>query len=84
MIKETILILAIAMGMLISCTDNQRAKSFGGTETVELKPNHKFINITWKNDDLWIVTQDTTTGIFHCKEKSSWGLLSGEIKIKSK
>lgn len=84
MIKEIILIIAISIGMLISCTDNQRAKSFGGTETVELKPNHRFINITWKNDDLWIVTQDTTTGMFYCKEKSSWGILKGTIIIKSK
>lgn len=83
MIKETILI-AIFISMFISCTDNQRAKSLGGTETIELKPNHKFINISWKKDDLWVVTQDTTTGIFYCKEKSSWGLLNGEIKIKSK
>lgn len=82
--KKTILILTISIGMLISCTDNQRARSFGGNETIELKPNHKFINIAWKSDDLWVVTQDTITGMFYCKEKSSWGLLSGEIKIKNK
>lgn len=34
----------------ISCTKNQRARSFGGTETIKLLPNEEFVNITWKLD----------------------------------
>lgn len=46
--------IAITLLALVSCTDNQRARSFGGTETVKLEPNEKFINITWKQDNLLV------------------------------
>lgn len=64
-----------------SCTDNNRARHFGGTETVKLFPKEKFINITWKETSLWVITQDTTTGVFYAREKSSYGLLEGKIII---
>lgn len=81
---KKIIISAILLSTLLitSCTDNQAARQYGGTEQVKLLPNHKFINATWKQDDLWIVTQDTLTGKFYFKEKSSWGLLEGTIEIQ--
>ena len=76
------LLTIIARSSLLSCTDNQRARNFGGTETVELKPNEKFINITWKETSLWVITQDILTGIFYAREKSSYGIVEGEVIIK--
>lgn len=67
--------------VLISCTDNHRARSYGGTETIKLKPNEKFINITWKETSLWIITEDTLTNTIYCREKSSFGLMEGQIII---
>ena len=67
-----------------SCTDNRRARSFGGTETVYLEPNEEFINITWKENDLWIIVKDKTTGDYYAREKSSYGLMEGRIIIKRK
>lgn len=75
------LLTTIALLSLLSCTGNQRAKTFGGTETVELKPNEKFINITWKETSLWVITQDTLTGIFYAREKSSYGII--EVRLLS-
>ena len=34
---------AITLLALASCTDNQRARSFGGTETIKIEPQEKFI-----------------------------------------
>lgn len=73
---------AITLLALVSCTDNQRARSFGGTETVKLEPNEKFINITWKQDNLWIIVQDTVTGNYYAREKSSFGVLQGKVVIQ--
>ena len=73
---------AITLLALVSCTDNQRARSFGGTETVKLEPNEKFINITWKQDNLWIIVQDTVTGNYYAREKSSFGVLQGKVVIE--
>ena len=74
--------IAITLLALVSCTDNQRARSFGGTETVKLEPNEKFINITWKQDNLWLIVQDTVTGNYYAREKSNLGVLQGKVVIE--
>ncbi len=79
--KKVLLGLVLAAS-LMSCTDNVRARHWGGTEKIELPPNHKFINATWKNNDLWIVSQDTLTGKVYFNEKSSLGVLEGTIEFK--
>lgn len=68
--------------MLIGCTSNQRARTFGGKEEIILKPNEKLINITWKESDMWVLTEDTITHIFYFREKSNWGVWEGEISVK--
>lgn len=75
------LMVIITLLTLFSCTDNQMARNYGGTETIKLEPQEKFINITWKQDNIWIVIQDTTTGIIYAKEKSSFGLVQGKVII---
>lgn len=73
---------AITLLALVSCTDNQKVRSFGGTETVKLEPNEKFINITWKQDNLWLIVQDTVTGNYYAREKSNFGVLQGKVVIQ--
>lgn len=66
----------------LSCTQNQRSRNFGGTETVKIPEHCKIINTTWKADDLWIFLQDTTTGQYYFQEKSSFGALEGRINFE--
>jgi hypothetical protein len=77
-----IFILAFAIISLASCTANERARNYGGTETVDIPEGRILINCTWKQDDLWILTKDTTTGKMYFNEKSSWGVMEGEINFK--
>jgi hypothetical protein len=74
---------AITLLAFTSCTENQRARSFGGTETIKLEPNEKFINITWKKDNLWVIVQDTISGTYYAKEKSSFGVMQGKVIIQN-
>ena len=69
---------------LVSCSDQQMARSFGGTETVTLEPGKRLVNITWKENDLWILTKQDTTNptTYSFKQKSVAGVLSGEVIIK--
>ena len=76
-------LLAVVLLSLYSCTDNQRARNFGGTETIKIEPQEKFINITWKGEDLWVVVQDTVTGVYYAKEKSSFGVMQGKVIIEN-
>ena len=77
MMVTGIVLLAVA-----SCTDNERARRFGGTEEVTLKPNEIVLNVTWKQNEMWICTQDTTTGVTYFREKSSWGVMEGTVILK--
>lgn len=80
--KKYLLLVALAISSVFSsCTDNQMARNYGGTEEVTLQDNHELLNVTWKQDDMWIITKDTTTNICYAQEKSSWGLLEGTIVL---
>ena len=72
----------IVLLVLASCTDNERARRFGGTEQVELKPNEVVLNVTWKENEMWICTKDTTTNTVYFREKSSWGVMEGTVILK--
>lgn len=77
-----IIVLILVIFTMISCTDNQRAKNWGGTETVTLPENCIFINSTWKENQLWIVVCDTVKNQYYMYEKSAFGLLEGKIIFK--
>lgn len=79
---KKIIFIIITLFVLSSCTDNQRARSFGGEEVIKLEPNEEFVNITWKQDDIWIIVKDKTNGKFYAREKSSFGVMEGRIIIE--
>lgn len=69
--------------ILSSCTSNTRAKRYGGTTEVTLEKNERFINITWKDNSLWVITEDTLNHIYYARENSSLGILEGKVIIKN-
>jgi len=79
--KKLMMILGV-MVVMSSCTENVRARHFGGTETLALKPNEKVLNVTWKDNEMWVCTQDTITRVVYFREKSSWGVVEGTVIIK--
>lgn len=55
--KKILVILAIATAL--SLTGCQYAtKNLGGTTEITLDKNQKLQEITWKDDDLWILTRE--------------------------
>lgn len=74
-------VLAAAVG---SCTQQQRARNYGGTATIELPKGQKLVNATWKgDDDLWYLYRPMRAGeqpettIF---QESAGGLITGAVK----
>lgn len=82
----TIFCMGLVLVTATSCTENQRAKHWGGTENITLPDNVKLINATWKDADLWILTkQAKETDVsedYTFSEKSTWGVLQGTINIR--
>ena len=55
--KLFLLTLAVIACGLTSFTENQRARNLGGTMTIKLKPGEKLLMATWKQDDLFYLTE---------------------------
>jgi len=80
---KKLFLFAICSLFLISCTDNERARNYGGTSSITLKPNQRVINASFKEHDLWILTKIDTTKptTYNLVEKSSFGILEGTVII---
>jgi hypothetical protein len=67
----------------ISCTENSRARNWGGNITIKLDSDTKLVNATWRDNDLWVLTRqmrlDETPETYKFSEKSHFGVLQGEI-----
>lgn len=87
--KNLVLLLILIMGLMItSCTEQERAKSFGGTMTTEIAADQKLVNVTWKENELWILTRPRKPGevpeTYQFYEESAWGMWEGTVYIKEK
>ena len=71
-----------------SCTQNQRAKNFGGKAEITLPANQKLINATWKDDNLWYLTRPMTevdsAVTYTFQEESSFGIMEGTYIIRER
>lgn len=84
-VSATAIILAIVIiiAMFCGCTKNSRTKNYGGSMTITLPKGKRIVEATWKNSDLWYLTEqmdsDYTPKKKVFKEVSQWGVWEGEI-----
>lgn len=68
---------------LSACTENDRARNYGGTMTVTLKSNQKLVNVTWKQNELWYLTKEMSQSdiaeTYKFQEDSRWGMVQGTV-----
>ena len=83
--KKTILVFAVAMMALVSCTENSRVKNFGGEGTINLPQGRKLVNVTWKETEIWYLTRPMDSSdvaqTYQFQEESSWGVMEGTYNI---
>lgn len=81
-----IAVVTLSVLMLTSCTQNSRAKSFGGTAKITLPKGKKLVTATWKDSNLWYLTRDMKEGevaeSYEFHEESSFGMMEGTYIIK--
>jgi len=74
----------VALVMLTSC-ENLVTRNFGGSQTIELEKGQRLVEITFKDNDLWILTEPMDsdyvpkTKTFY--EDSNLGVMQGKITI---
>lgn len=85
---KKIIILAVAVVTaftLVCCTENQRARNFGGEMTIRLDPGEKLMMATWKGEDLFYLTEpmeeNYTPKTKTFRENSSFGMIETTVKF---
>ena len=78
------LLIIVAVLMLTAC-ENFVTRNFGGSQTIELEKGQRLVEITFKENDLWILTEPMDsdyvpkTKTFY--EDSNIGMMQGKITI---
>ncbi len=82
--KKSILLITVILGLsFTSCTDNSRARHWGGSQTINLDKGEKLIEATWKESGLWYLTrpmrENEKAEIFIFREDSQYGIMEGKV-----
>ena len=85
LIKKIAALLFLAIFGLIACTQNDRAKNWGGKAEITLPKGQKLINVTWKEANLWYLTRPMTAQdsavTYTFQEESNFGVMEGTYVI---
>lgn len=77
------ILLLISIIIFSGCTENERAKRYGGTIKVYLEPSEKLVDVTWKENSIWYMTKPmNVTDVaetYTFREESSFGLMEGKV-----
>lgn len=77
------LFLLFVLVAMCSCTENQKARNFGGKMIIELPRGEKLINATWKEANLFYLTEPMEEGYIpkskKFRESSNFGVWESEI-----
>lgn len=79
--KKIFFVLFLLFFVLQSCTKQQRARNWGGSVKISIPNGETFINATWKDDNLWIITYDSANKVFKMHESSAFGVFEGTVTI---
>ncbi len=93
MIKNIFKATVLLTFLTLAACENERAKYFGGTMTVELEKDQKLVNVSWKSggkssSSLWILTRvrkdNEQLETYKYNEKSTYGMFEGTVIIQEK
>lgn len=83
---KKIIVAITALSLVLGIAGCQSAtRNCGGNTTLELEPNQKLEEITWKDDSLWYLTRPMTdddiaeTHTF--QESSNFGVFEGSVTV---
>lgn len=88
--RKKLIILAIVLGVIgliyYISTTQFGSRNFGGTYTVNLQDNKKLVNVTWKDNELWLLTRDARKDDiqenYKFSEDARYNMIEGDVVIK--
>lgn len=85
--KKTLFVIAMFVCCIFTGC-HYTTKYYGGEMTLELEPGQKLEEITWKDDDLWILSrpmrEDERPETHTFYENSEWGVFEGTVTVVEK
>ena len=86
--KVVMQLMAMTAIALSGCTENKRAKEYGGEMMIEVPKDRKVVTATWKDSQLWYLTRPRKQGeraeTWVLQEKSNFGWMEGKIQFVEK
>jgi hypothetical protein len=87
--KKITLMLFVGIALFATgCTQNERAKTWGGTMTIHAPEGQTVQNMTWKESQLWVQYRprkaDEKPLTITFKEYSRFGLVEGTVIVIEK
>lgn len=83
--KKLFISIALIGVLLLTGCDQWIARNFGGDYTLELPKGEKLVNITWKDNSLWYLTEPMEDNYepqtYKFKEDTSFGVLERTVTI---
>lgn len=84
--RIVLLIIGVSTLLMTGCNEQGAARNWGGSMIINLEPNEKLEEITWKDDsDLWYLTRpmrdDEEPEIHSFKQSSKYGIFEGIVTI---
>ncbi|MDP3729867.1 MAG: hypothetical protein Q8R26_03965 [bacterium] len=71
---------------VLGCTQQERAKGWGGEATITLPKDRKLLIATWKDNNLWYLTRPMKAGeepeTYELRENSPFGVIEGKVILK--
>lgn len=93
MINNILKVIGLVSILSLTACDNTIAKNFGGTMSIDVEKDQKFVNCSWKSNgkdgtSLWVLTRIRKEGeqpeTYKYFEKSTFGVLEGTVNIIEK
>ena len=77
------ILFGVLMLCLVGCTQQQRARKFGGDVNIKLPKGQELMEATWKGDCLFYLTRPMSDGYVPVtkvfQESSSWGVMESTV-----
>lgn len=83
--KKIFISIVLIGTLLLAGCDQYVARNFGGSYTLELPEGEKLVNVTWKDDSLWYLTEPMEDGYepkeYKFEADTVFGVFEGTVTI---